>query len=139
MYAPDTWNKAQTAIMASHLRDHQARLNSGDTSAELSAFQWKVTLDVNGSIKNVWDNYMRGIYPDSILEYEPDAGIYLSRVMHEREKLETREALFSPKSLDLIRLQSSEDNGFTALAELLQQYCRLAKVEVGVTGTQVLT
>lgn len=130
LYAPDTWTEAQTAIVASHLRDHQARLDRGNTSAERSAFQWKTTLDVNGSIKNVFDDYMREIHPDSILEYGPDAALYLSRVLHEREQAKGRAVPFSSRSLELIRLQSSEDNGFAALADLLQDYCRLAKVEV---------
>ncbi|KAF8600742.1 hypothetical protein BDV93DRAFT_510605 [Ceratobasidium sp. AG-I] len=72
------WTAQQLSSLGRYFRDHQARLDRGDITAEATAFQWRTVFDVDGAIAAQYDTYSRKIHPRSTLTYPQEAAFYMS-------------------------------------------------------------
>ncbi|KAF8594275.1 hypothetical protein BDV93DRAFT_515912 [Ceratobasidium sp. AG-I] len=90
-----TWTAVEISALGKYIRDHQTRLDKGDTSAEATAFQWRTVYGVDGSIVASYDSYCREIHPKSTLTYPPEAAFYMSSLTLHQIQHSDRPSCFS--------------------------------------------
>ncbi|KAF8594190.1 hypothetical protein BDV93DRAFT_565698 [Ceratobasidium sp. AG-I] len=92
-----SWTASELTALGKYIRDHQTRLDQGDTSTEATAFQWKTVYNVDGSIIASYESYCREIHPKSILTYPAEAAFYMSSLTLHQSQHSDRPSCFSER------------------------------------------
>lgn len=126
MRDPLSWTELETRKMTKHFREHQARLDAGDKSAESSAFQWRTIFESPATPSSVDETFRKHIHPQSSLEYATSSAMYYARLCLEQDAVLTRSPAFIPE----VRRHLVQDNLLDGtIAELVEAVERMESVD----------